>query len=196
MTPSPSPSPLPTQSTPQQSQPLFTEISPYKLTQNFFSLIHHDSFLITAGTQEKFNMMTAGWGGIGILWNLPVVYLFIRPSRYTYEFVENHTFCTLNFFSSSFKKTLNLCGTKSGRDIDKMHVEGLTTSEYVSSNESEGEKGSTVYFNEANLVLICEKIYYQDLNADVIPPSIMQKYYQKGDIHKQYIGKITKAFRK
>ncbi|MHA1674661.1 MAG: flavin reductase [Promethearchaeota archaeon] len=174
----------------------FTEISPYELTQNFFSLIHHDSFLITAGTPEKFNMMTAGWGGIGILWNIPVVYLFIRPSRYTYEFVENHTFCTLNFFPSSFKKTINLCGTKSGRDIDKMHVEELSTTEYFYSNETENKNGSTVYFNEANLVLICEKIYYQDLNENNIPTSIMQKYYQKGDIHRLYIGKIAKIFQK
>ena len=74
--------------------------------------------LVTAGTKEKFNTMTASWGGIGWLWNKPVAFVFIRPERYTYEFVEKNDYLTLSFLGEENKKIHAVCGSKSGRNIE------------------------------------------------------------------------------
>ena len=89
------------------------------LKENFFEAIGKEWMLVTAGTKEKFNTMTASWGGIGWLWNKPVAFVFIRPERYTYEFVEKNDYLTLSFLGEENKKIHAVCGSKSGRNIDK-----------------------------------------------------------------------------
>ena len=88
-----------------------------ELKENFFETIGKEWMLITAGQEKSFNTMTASWGGIGWLWNRPVVFVFIRPERYTYQFTEKNDFFTLSFlgFDNQARNTYNLCGTKSGR---------------------------------------------------------------------------------
>ena len=97
----------------------FKEIKPEELEFNPFRLIGKDWMLITAGTEEKFNTMTASWGSVGILWNKPAVTIYVRPTRYTYEFVEKYDEFTISFFSEEYRSALNFCGSKSGRDYDK-----------------------------------------------------------------------------
>ena len=67
------------------------------LSENFFEVIGKEWMLVTAGNKDHFNTMTASWGGIGFLWNKPVVYVFIRPERYTFEFIEKSEYFTLSF---------------------------------------------------------------------------------------------------
>ena len=69
--------------------------------------------------------MTASWGGIGWLWNKTVAFVFIRPERYTYEFVEKNDYLTLSFLGEENKKIHAVCGSKSGRNIDKVKETGL-----------------------------------------------------------------------
>ena len=95
------------------------------LKENFFEAIGKEWMLVTAGTKEKFNTMTASWGGIGWLWNKPVAFVFIRPERYTYEFVEKNDHLTLSFLGEENKKIHAICGSKSGRNIDKVKETGL-----------------------------------------------------------------------
>ena len=95
------------------------------LKENFFEAIGKEWMLVTAGTKEKFNTMTASWGGIGWLWNKPVAFVFIRPERYTYEFVEKNDYLTLSFLGEENKKIHAVCGSKSGRNIDKVKETGL-----------------------------------------------------------------------
>ena len=90
------------------------------LKENFFEAIGKEWMLVTDGTKEKFNTMTASWGGIGWLWNKPVAFVFIRPERYTYEFVEKNDYLTLSFLGEENKKIHAVCGSKSGRNIDKV----------------------------------------------------------------------------
>ena len=99
-----------------------------ELTENFFETISKEWMLVCAGDANRYNMMTASWGGIGWLWNKPVAFVFIRPERYTFEFTENNDFMTLSFLgkSSKAREVYNLCGSKSGRDIDKTLESGLT----------------------------------------------------------------------
>ncbi len=163
----------------------FKRINPEELTDNIFRLIAKDWTLISAGSPASYNMMTANWAGLGFLWRRNVCFLFIRPSRYTYEFTEREDSLTLNFFDESFRDVLTLCGKKSGRDIDKMHDVPLTPFELV---------GNTVAFEEARLVLNCKKMCTADMETfNYIDKSVLQNYAD-GDFHKLYICEITEAF--
>ena len=86
-------------------------ITPEQLTQNPFSLIGKDWGLVTAGTTEKVNTMTVSWGGVGIMWGKPVAFIFIRPQRYTKQFIDKEEELTLSFYSEEYRE-LNLAGIK------------------------------------------------------------------------------------
>ncbi|MEE0957528.1 MAG: flavin reductase family protein, partial [Ruminococcus sp.] len=98
----------------------FTEIKPQEITQNPFQLIGNDWALVTAGNAEKFNTMTISWGGVGIMWNKPVTFSFIRPQRYTFGFMQENGCFSMSFFDEEYRKALAFCGSKSGRDVDKV----------------------------------------------------------------------------
>lgn len=160
----------------------FKSINPVDITENTFKLIGNDWMLITAGNPAKFNTMTASWGGLGVLWNKKVCFCFIRPQRYTFEFMERETNFTLSFFEDKYRPALNLCGTKSGRDIDKVKEAGLTP--------IEGSSGA-VCFNEAKLIIECRKIYFQDIDPANFLEETIEKNYTNKDYHRMYIGEIT-----
>ncbi len=161
----------------------FKEIKPEKITENPFDLINNQWMLISTGQKKIYNMMTASWGGMGVVWNKKVCYIYVRPSRYTYEFLEENKNFSLNFFSNEKKDILNLCGTKSGRIIDKMNISGL----------SPIEDKNSIYFNEAKMVFICKIIAYHDiLSVQLLEPEI-EKNYPKGDYHRMYTGEIIKC---
>ena len=163
----------------------FRRIDPEKLTDNVFRLIAKDWTLISAGNPADYNMMTANWAGLGFLWRRNVCFLFIRPSRYTYEFTEREDCLSLNFFDESYREVLTICGKKSGRDIDKMHDVPLTPFDL---------SGDTVAFEEARLVLNCKKMCTAEMEGfDYIDKSVLENYAD-GDFHKLYICEITEAF--
>ena len=111
------------------------EISIRELNGNFVKMLSEDWALLTAGKDDRFNTMTVSWGGVGELWNKDVAFLFVRPQRYTYQFIENNDYFTLSFFGGEYKKELGICGSKSGRDIDKTEATGFTP---ISIGESTG----------------------------------------------------------
>jgi flavin reductase (DIM6/NTAB) family NADH-FMN oxidoreductase RutF len=141
--------------------------------------------LVTAGIPCDYNMMTASWGGMGILWHKPVAFLFIRPQRHTYRFAEKYHKLTITFFSENFRSILKACGNKSGRDINKMNLKGLTP--------IETESGA-VAFEEARLVLECRKLYYNDIKPAHFIQSDIDENYPIKDYHRMYICEITKAY--
>ncbi|MDA8098383.1 MAG: flavin reductase family protein [Nitrospiraceae bacterium] len=163
----------------------FETIAPEQLTDNPFTLIGKDWMLITAGTQEKFNTMTASWGGLGVLWERKVVFCFVRPTRYTYEFMERGDRFTLSFFGERHRKALQFCGSHSGRNTDKMQGAGLTPF----------DDNGFISFQEARLVLACRKVYFQDiLPQQFLDPSIENMYPQK-DYHRMYAGEIVRCLK-
>ena len=163
----------------------FREIGTLELGDNPFQLIDKDWMLITAGSATDFNTMTASWGGLGSLWHRHVAFAFVRHQRYTYQFMEKAEAFTLSFFAEQYREALRFCGTNSGRDVDKIKATGLTP--VTSSAE-------TIYFQEARLVLLCRKIYAQDLAKSYFTvPEIATKIYTAGDFHRLYIGEITTA---
>jgi flavin reductase (DIM6/NTAB) family NADH-FMN oxidoreductase RutF len=161
----------------------FTEVMPESLTDNPFTLIGSDWMLVTAGTPDRFNTMTASWGGLGVLWERKVCFIFIRPTRYTYEFIEQAEIFTLSFFGEQHRKALQICGTRSGRDTDKVKEAGLTPV----------ADGGAVAFEQARLVLVCRKLYFQDIGPErFLDPAIEQLYPQK-DYHRMYAGAIERC---
>ena len=96
------------------------KIDPKTLDKNIFSAIGDQWMLITAGTADRCNTMTASWGGLGVIWNAPSATCYIRPQRYTKEFVDREDYFTLSFFGEEHRKALQLCGSKSGREVDKV----------------------------------------------------------------------------
>ena len=132
---------------------MFLKIDPKALNFNVFSAIGDQWMLITAGTKERCNTMTASWGGLGVLWGAPMATVYIRPQRYTKQFVDENESFTLSFFPEEYRKQLSLCGTKSGRDMDKVKECGFTVAEGV---------GGAPYFEQAELVLVCRKRMVQD----------------------------------
>lgn len=161
----------------------FKEINPAQITENPFTLIGKDWMLVTAGNKEKLNTMTASWGSVGIMWNKPVAFTFVRPQRYTYEFIEKSEYYTLSFYDDEYRKMLNFCGTKSGRDVDKVKETGITP---VFNEEAP-------YFEQAKLVFVCRKLYNQFLNEESLYDKSLKSNYENNDYHKMYVGEIVKA---
>ena len=148
-------------------------------------LIGKDWMLITAGTPEKFNCMTASWGGIGYLWNKPVAFVFVRPNRYTREFIDRETGLTLTIMPEQYRQDLVYCGRNSGRDVDKMASTAL---------EPVATESGLVTYRDARYVLECRKMFRAPLHredfldwSEVFPTM----YADDNPLHLLYICEIT-----
>jgi flavin reductase (DIM6/NTAB) family NADH-FMN oxidoreductase RutF len=164
------------------------QITAKEIAENSVALFADDWAIITAGTPEHFNMMTASWGCLGNLWAKPVALCFVRPQRYTFEFTEREGSYTLTFFDESYRDKLQYLGTVSGRDEDKVKGSGLTPKILPSGNIS---------FEEARLIIECKKIYADFFNeANFIDTTIIPDIYSTKDFHRIYIGEITDVWEK
>ena len=162
----------------------FKEVSPQTLNFNPFTRIGSDWMLITAGQPGDMNTMTASWGGAGVLWTKNVVTAYIRPQRYTLEFVEKNDCYSLCFFDEEYRSALNFCGTKSGRDFDKDKETGLTP---VFGDIAP-------YYEQAKLVFLCRKLYRQDMTAEsFLQPENLKRWYPQMDLHRMFVGEIVKV---
>ena len=165
----------------------FREISVEQLKDNPFTLINKDWMLITAGNQTAHNTMTASWGGVGELWGRYVSTIYLRPQRYTLEFVEREDYYSLCFFGPEYRDALTLCGTKSGRDIDKDRAAGLTA---LFDREAP-------YYQEARLVFLCRKLYRQNMEpASFLDRDVLAQNYPQNDLHRMFVGEIVTVLEK
>ena len=165
----------------------FKEISVSEINNNPFDLIGKDWALVTVKNQDGCNTMTASWGGVGIMWNKPVAFTFIRPQRFTYVLIENEQYFSLSFYKEKYRDVLRFCGSRSGRDYDKAKECNITP--------VYDEKAP--YFEEADLVLICRKLYAQDLNEQsIVAKEEVLKNYNGDDYHRMYISEIVKVLKK
>lgn len=159
------------------------------LTENFLETISKEWMLVTAGTPDHFNTMTASWGGIGFLWNKPVAFVFIRPERYTYEFAEKNEYLTLSFLGDENRQIYNICGSKSGRDTDKVQETGLKPLPTPEGN---------ITFEQSRLTLECHKLYSRMLEPEsFIDKQPLEKWYSENNgMHKMYIVEIVNVWKK
>ena len=163
------------------------ELDPSALNRNVFELIGTDWMLVTAGDEDKLNTMTASWGALGVMWGKPAATIYLRPQRYTKEFVDAHSHFTLCFFDGQWRSQLGYLGKVSGRDEDKVAHAGLTP--------TFGE--AAPYFQEASLVLVCRKAYAQELEEGCfVDRSQLDTWYPERDLHTLYIGIVEKVLAK
>lgn len=164
----------------------FKEISPDQFRKNPFQLIGKEWMLITAGDKYKTNTMTASWGGLGVMYGKNVAYTVIRPQRYTKEFVDKEETFSLSFLDKKYKKMMSYLGSVSGRSEDKITKSGLTID----------WSDETPYFNEADHVLICKKLFKQTLDGgSLLNPKLDSTWYTNKDYHTLYISEIIKVLK-
>jgi flavin reductase (DIM6/NTAB) family NADH-FMN oxidoreductase RutF len=178
----------------QAQQPKIKDVDTFEkqtwesLDDNAIRMIGKDWMLISAGTPDDYNMMTASWGTLGWLWQKPVAFIFVRPQRHTHNYTESAEYFTLTFYKDEHKDILKKMGTVSGRNFDKMNYEKLTA--------LETENGS-VGFEEAYLVVECKKLYARVLDEDSFTiPELAESVYPKKDYHTMYVGEIVNVWRK
>lgn len=161
------------------------EILPEELNENPFKLIEKDWMLITAEKDNRTNMMTASWGGLGIMWGKKVATIYIRRSRFTKTFIDTGNTFSLCVLGEEYRSQLAYCGKASGRDEDKVSKSGLHVE----------HSNGVPYFSESRLVLICKKLYAQEMNAESFTEAgkdIPSKTYADNDWHTMYIAEIEK----
>ncbi|HEZ7985724.1 MAG TPA: flavin reductase [Ruminococcus sp.] len=164
----------------------FKKINISELSFNPFEKIGKEWMLLTGGSKSEFNTMTASWGQMGVIWNKNVLTCYIRPNRYTYEFVEKGESFTASFFSEEMRSALAFCGSHSGRDCDKAKETGLTPIEI------EG----CMSFEEADMIFVCRKLYSYDLNESgfLTDDGIPDKFFGSDPYHRAYISEITGVY--
>lgn len=162
------------------------EISPNNLEKTPFEMIGKDWMLLTAGDENKYNTMTASWGGLGVLWNKNVVFAFVRPQRFTIEFMNDSDYFSCSFFDESYRNALAYCGKYSGRDVDKAKECNLTPD--FTENAP--------FFKEANTVLVCKKLFIQDMTEDCFIDKTLLSNYENNDYHRVFVGEIVKVLKK
>lgn len=163
-------------------------IEPTAWNDNIFKRISKDWMLITAGTKEDCNTMTASFGGFGVLFFKNVAHIYVRPQRHTYSFLENAKGYSLSFFNGEEqRKNLQYCGKVSGREENKIEHCGFTV----------GEAEGIPYIEQADLTILCKKLYATDLDSGIFyDETITEKCYPDGDTHRMYVGEILKIFSK
>lgn len=163
----------------------FHKINIEDLKINPFTSIGKEWMLITAGDENKVNTMTASWGGIGVLWGENVVTAYIRPQRYTKEFVDQQVCFSLSFFNGNYKKELGVLGRVSGRDQDKINDVNFHVT-YLDGVPA---------FEEASLVFIVEKIYEDTIKPENFKnEDVDKRWYPEHDYHTVYIAKIKEVY--
>lgn len=160
------------------------KLSVYDFKENIFDLLRKGAVL-TAGTVEKYNAMTIAWGTLGLLWGKNVMTVFVRPSRYTYQFMKDCTYFTVSFFGPSFKNDVQILGTLSGRNQDKI---AKTVLKPVAIKED------IITFLQARITFVCKKVYEDDLKIKETLDKDILRYYQPRDYHDVFVGEITDIY--
>ena len=170
----------------------FSEVSAESLVWRPYEAFAKDWMALAAGSEKGFNAMTVAWGQVGSLWGKPdggiahpVATVYVRPQRYTNEFMKRQSLFTLSHFGQEQRKALGVLGSRSGRDGDKVADAGLTPVFW----------GDTVFFKEATMVIVCRKIYHTQLVPEGFEDeAIMKANYPERDFHEVYIGEILKMW--
>lgn len=151
--------------------------------------LHKRGAFLTVKSGEKVNTMTISWGSIGFIWGKPTLTALVRQSRFTHELIEKADSFTISIpYGDEMKAALGICGTKSGRDIDKVAEAGI---KFVSSNEV-----SSPVVDGCNMYYECKIVYKQDMDENLVSPEVKERSYAKGDYHTMYYGEIVSCYEK
>ena len=149
-------------------------------------IIKRGAFLTTK-VGDKVNTMTIGWGQIGVIWNKNIFTVLVRPSRFTYDLIEQAKEFTVSIplEDKKFGRALGLCGVESGRVQDKISKCGLTL--------QDGQVIATPVIAGCGLHYECKVVYKQEMTNPVLE-QINSTYYPEGDYHTMYFGEIVTCY--
>jgi flavin reductase (DIM6/NTAB) family NADH-FMN oxidoreductase RutF len=155
-----------------------------RLDQTLYRLAHGGVLLASTRSDGRSNVMTIGWASVGVIWGLPVMVVLVRPSRYTYTFIEESGVFTVNVPTPEMSKYVAFCGSQSGRDVDKL----------AQAATSKGQRVDCVTLDECPMVYECKVVHWNDVRPDALLPTIDARSYAQGDYHRLYYGQIMGAF--
>ncbi len=144
--------------------------------------------LLLAATKRSgaSNVMTIGWGTLGIIWGRKIFVVLVRPSRYTYQFIEDSGEFTVNVPTREMSEWVAFCGAKSGRDVDKFAAYRMSV--------SPGQRIRAVTIDACPLVYECKVVHYNEVLPPHLSPEIVAGSYPRGDFHRIYYGEIQGVF--
>lgn len=147
-----------------------------------------DAGLLLAATKPsgKSNVMTIGWGSVGIVWALPIFTVLVRPSRFTYQFIEDSGEFTVNVPSPEMRAFVDFCGTRSGREVDKFAEFGIST--------TPGQMVGAATIDPCPWVYECRVVQKNDVLPETFASKILPAYYPSGDFHRVYYGEILGVY--
>lgn len=147
-----------------------------------------DAGLLLAATKRsgESNVMTIGWGTVGVVWGLPMFTVLVRPSRFTYQFIEDAGEFTVNVPSPDMRAFVDFCGTRSGRDVNKFAEFDIAS--------SPGQRVQSVTIDPCPWVYECRVVQKNDVLPETFAPKIISSYYPRGDFHRVYYGEILGVF--
>jgi len=156
----------------------------YQLDQTLEALAGGGALLASTKKDGQSNVMTIGWATVGVVWGLQVMVVLVRPSRYTYQFIEDSKVFTVNVPTAEMKKYVSMCGTKSGRNVDKL----------AQVATSMGQEVDCVTIDPCSLVYECQVVHWNDVQPSNLAPEVVSGCYAQGDFHRLYYGKILGTF--
>ncbi|SES69439.1 flavin reductase family protein [Anaerobranca gottschalkii] len=143
---------------------------------------------LTTKYKDKVNTMTIGWGSIGIMWGKPIFMVGVRYSRHTYRMLQSSGEFTISIpIEKDLKKELAFCGSKSGRDIDKISQTRL--------NLKPGFKVNTPVIEDCELHYECKVVYQQSMDPGLVIGEIDERYYKNNDFHVLFYGEIVSCYK-
>jgi flavin reductase (DIM6/NTAB) family NADH-FMN oxidoreductase RutF len=156
----------------------------HQLGETLHRLAHGGLLLASTRADGVSNVMTIGWATVGVIWDLPVMVVMVRPSRYTYQFVEESKVFTVNVPTLGMKEYVSLCGTRSGRDVDKL----------AQVATSAGQTVDSVVLDACPLVYECKVVHWNDIQPPNLDPAVRGRSYPQGDFHRLYYGHIVGTY--
>ena len=155
------------------------------INEDLLNLFPEKWALLTAGSIDKHNSMTIGWGAIGTLWKKPAITVYVKPCRYTYKFMEENEYFVVSFFEEQYKDNLIVMGSVSGKDTNKDELAKLTPV----------KQENLTFYQEAKVILVCKKIYSEQLKLNQVPEEVKHQYYEVDEAHKMYIGEVVEIIK-
>ena len=160
-----------------------------KLLLNPYYRFFKDPAIATGGTKEDFNSITIGWGSFGVLYQKPIMIVYVKPERYTWKFLEKGEYFTVSFLKRKHRKKLGFIGSKSGRDLKNKEKEaGL---HIINKGPGLG-----IIFKESYETYVCKLIYKHSIDYNGLHQDIKKFYdshvsgYQGKTPHSMYIGEV------
>ena len=160
-------------------------IGTYDALEETLAGLGNGGLLLVSGKQG--NPMTIGWGTLGYIWSKPVFEILVRPARHTFGLIENITDFTVNVVPAEFDKQMEICGTESGRDVDKIAK--------CNFEMKRGECSNAFYIDQSIIHYECRIIHKNNVDPVTLEPSIIDTYYDQHDFHTVYYGEILGVFR-